>query len=550
MKIEVTNEENEVFMLLDECTKNLKNEHGLTTSCRVAGGWVRDKLLGSDSNDIDIALENMMGLTFAEHFVQFVAREKGITEAKVTKIERNPNQSKHLETARAKVLGIELDLVNLRSEEYSEGSRIPSDIAFGTPLQDAMRRDTTINALFYNVHTQSVEDLTEKGLDDLRNGIIRTPLPPRETFLDDPLRVIRCARFASRFGFELLPELKNAAADPDIQEAFAHKISRERVGEELDKMLKGRDPLLSIRLIHEISLYSSVFTIPPAISNAFSSAPTLPITSVAAATILQALIDPATSDAFSTRLPTIHQTLTSQVGSSKGTRALLFLAAALTPFRGITYMDAKSKKQHAVEAAVREGTKLGSQNHYLDGVTPLFIAADMLKIPNLQNEKLRSPSERVAIGLLLRDKFVHNPNTGSHWTTSILFSLVQELTPFYDAEKDQLNVEEASVIIQTYNTFVQRIEELGLPKDVDAKPMLDGRRVVQLLSATPGQWTGKVLTKVMEWQLDHPRGTPAECEAWLKGEHEGGQIQVEANSTGGKRGSGGEEGASKKKAKK
>lgn len=119
-------------------------------------------------------------------------------------------------------------------------------------------------------------------------------------------------------------------------------------------------------------------------------------------------------------------------------------------------MDAKSKKQHAVEAAVREGTKLGSQNHYLDGVTPLFIAADMLKIPNLQNEKLRSPSERVAIGtclmkcideglkldmlgLLLRDKFVHNPNTGSHWTTSILFSLVQELTPFYDAEKDQLN---------------------------------------------------------------------------------------------------------------
>lgn len=69
-----------------------------------------------------------MGLTFAEHFVQFVAREKGITEAKVTKIERNPDQSKHLETARAKVLGIELDLVNLRSEEYSEGSRIPSDI--------------------------------------------------------------------------------------------------------------------------------------------------------------------------------------------------------------------------------------------------------------------------------------------------------------------------------------------------------------------------------------------------------------------------------------
>lgn len=69
-----------------------------------------------------------MGLTFAEHFVAFVAREKGIEEAHVTKIERNPDQSKHLETARANVLGVELDLVNLRSEEYSEGSRIPSEI--------------------------------------------------------------------------------------------------------------------------------------------------------------------------------------------------------------------------------------------------------------------------------------------------------------------------------------------------------------------------------------------------------------------------------------
>lgn len=59
--------------------------------------------------------------------------------------------------------------------------------------------------------------MATQGLNDLRNGVIRTPLPPRETFLDDPLRVIRCVRFASRFGFELLPELKNAAADSDIQ---------------------------------------------------------------------------------------------------------------------------------------------------------------------------------------------------------------------------------------------------------------------------------------------------------------------------------------------
>ena len=92
----------------------------------------------------------------------------------------------------------------------------------------------TINSLFYNVHTRSVEDhcnrviprspLAEssieyrsQGLDDLKNGVIRTPLPPRQTFLDDPLRVIRCVRFASRFGFELVDELQESARDSEIQ---------------------------------------------------------------------------------------------------------------------------------------------------------------------------------------------------------------------------------------------------------------------------------------------------------------------------------------------
>jgi tRNA nucleotidyltransferase/poly(A) polymerase len=82
-------------------------------------------------------------------------------------------------------------------------------------------------------------DTTWKGLDDLRNGIIRTPLPPLETFLDDPLRVIRCVRFASRFGFEMDHDLQQAAQLERIQVVLAQKISRERVGEEIDKMMKG-----------------------------------------------------------------------------------------------------------------------------------------------------------------------------------------------------------------------------------------------------------------------------------------------------------------------
>ena len=91
------------------------------------------QLLGSQCNDIDIALENMMGVPFAERFVEFCRTTKNVDAKNVTKIESNPDQSKHLETARTTILGIELDFVNLRSEEYTESSRIPTQVVSSAP---------------------------------------------------------------------------------------------------------------------------------------------------------------------------------------------------------------------------------------------------------------------------------------------------------------------------------------------------------------------------------------------------------------------------------
>ncbi|KII94426.1 hypothetical protein PLICRDRAFT_172076 [Plicaturopsis crispa FD-325 SS-3] len=511
--------ESQICTLLDECTQHLKKEHGLVTSCRIAGGWVRDKLLGEDSNDIDVALEDMMGLTFAEYFVAFVAAQKDVPVGRVTAVGRNPEQSKHLETAKTAVLGLELDFVNLRSETYAEDNRIPTEVAFGTPLDDARRRDSTINALFYNVHTRAVEDHTGKGLDDLQQGVIRTPLPPRETFQDDPLRVIRCIRFASRFGFDLVPELRDAAREPAIQQRVATGITRERVGEEIHKMMKGRDPLRSVQLIHELALHSAIFSVPPSITATFSTDPAPFATSLAAVTVLQTLLHPQSA------LPALHPALTN---ISSADQARLFLAAALTHYRGVTYTDAKKKSHPAIEAAIRDGVKLGTQNHYLDGIPALFAAADLIKNPRLDDGRFAAPSERVAIGLLLREKVVHNPNTGSLWSTSVLFSLLQELAPLYDPAQDHLDVENAAKIVETYNAFLTRVVDLDLPSTVDAKPIVDGRTVVAALGASrPGQWTGQVLARVVEWQLAHPKGTQEECVAWLKAEQAAGRVQVD-----------------------
>lgn len=88
--------------------------------------------------------------------------------------------------------------MNLRKEEYTDSSRIPT-VEIDTPLEDAYRRDLTTNSLFYNINTQMVEDFTMRGIDDLQARIVRTPLPALETFREDPLRILRAVRFATRY---------------------------------------------------------------------------------------------------------------------------------------------------------------------------------------------------------------------------------------------------------------------------------------------------------------------------------------------------------------
>mmetsp|Transcript_4126 Transcript_4126/g.11998 ORF Transcript_4126/g.11998 Transcript_4126/m.11998 type:complete len:165 (+) Transcript_4126:106-600(+) len=161
--IDLNEEERRLFDLLRSVARGLGDKQ---VEVRCAGGWVRDKLLGRGSDDIDIALDTMSGEEFANHLNEYLTSH-GEQRANVAVIRSNPDQSKHLETAKVKYQGIEIDFVNLRSESYASTSRIP-EIEFGTAEEDAVRRDFTINALFYNIGQGNVEDLTGKGLEDLR----------------------------------------------------------------------------------------------------------------------------------------------------------------------------------------------------------------------------------------------------------------------------------------------------------------------------------------------------------------------------------------------
>lgn len=219
---------------------------------RFAGGWVRDKLLGVDSHDIDVAINCMTGERFGEGLKEYLdipgnlEKYKGyhsgnpsiIDFIKIHKIEKNPEKSKHLETATTRIFGLDIDLVNLRKETYTDDSRNPQ-IEMGTPAEDALRRDATVNALFYNIHTDMIEDFTGKGLQDMENKIIRTPMAPFQTFKDDPLRVLRLIRFASRLGYIIDRDTEEAMKIEDIKAALKAKITQERIGVEMEKTLRG-----------------------------------------------------------------------------------------------------------------------------------------------------------------------------------------------------------------------------------------------------------------------------------------------------------------------
>lgn len=239
---------------------------------RFTGGWVRDKLLGVGSHDIDVAIDVMTGYQFGLKMKEYLeipgnssiyglhgidtddAQPNGTAKldqkklvSGLHKIEANPEKSKHLETVTTRVFGLDIDLVNLRKETYTDDSRNPQ-MEFGTPEEDALRRDATINAMFYNLQTEKIEDFTGRGFDDMKHKVIRTPLEPYQTFKDDPLRVLRLIRFASRLDYAIDPEAERFMGDATIKEALKVKISRERVGVEVEKMLKGVSSFLRLSL--------------------------------------------------------------------------------------------------------------------------------------------------------------------------------------------------------------------------------------------------------------------------------------------------------------
>lgn len=119
----------------------------------------------------------------------------------------------------------------------------------------------TINSLFYNLNTKLVEDWTGFGLSDLEQKWARTPLNPKETLKDDPLRALRILRFAARFDLKICPEVESALKEPSLKAHLLKKVSRERVKIEYEKMILGKNCESAIELIEKFEFFDIIFGI-------------------------------------------------------------------------------------------------------------------------------------------------------------------------------------------------------------------------------------------------------------------------------------------------
>ncbi|KAF2965538.1 hypothetical protein GQX73_g8063 [Xylaria multiplex] len=490
----------------------------------ITGGWVRDRLLGIPSSDLDLALSKVTGREFGKFLEKFSGKPEieskyrlkaddlGISDSKFTRfhvMERNADMSKKLETAGGKLFGLDVDLVNLRKEVYDGQSRTP-DMEFGTPEEDAFRRDATVNAMFFHLGKQEVVDLTGRGLKDLAARIMTTPLDPRQTFIDDPLRVLRLIRVGSKLGFALHPEATQCMKENEIRRALDTMITRDRIGIELFKMMRDANTAVAFQHIFESNLYTPVFlrldsSLLETLQTEFpvlgsSTSPPWPMTWPRAYQLLAYLLKDSSN-------------LGNMVQSEENVDHL-WIMAAYAPIAGLRRKMLGQAVQEAT-TALRIPTKISK---VLESALRNFDSILSI-LDTIATKSERLPS-RSLVGMALR-------SWGATWSTQVTYVMLAQAVyaPQISAASVPFvcgpSIDEFLVgsLLERFSAFADFVWDQDLHDAHLQRPLLDGNDIQRLFALQRGgKYLKSALDGLMVWQFDHIDAQVEDAKAWLLGQ--------------------------------
>ena len=452
------------------------------TTFRVAGGWVRDKLLGNENDDIDITLDNISG----QEYVKILESEISEDEKNIMKIIKNSNEkSSHLQTATVNLFGKDIDIVNLRKEVYTKNSRIP-EITKGTPEEDSSRRDITINCLFYNINKNCIEDFTKQGLNDLKNGIINTPKDSKISFNEDPLRILRIIRFATRFRFKIS---QNILDNLMITEEFKNIISMQRIEKEFSKMLENNCYYASVYLLYKYKFLEYILDVNEykKINDSINSE--LLTISALNLILIKSYID--------------KKNIIKEEKNEKEKLKILNYSFLLAPYKNYEIPE----KNKSISLSKIIGTKkltlpkseINEINIIIEGETELL---------NLIKNKNEEIFTRVNLGLyIMKYKFKNLNNI-------IKLAIAEEYLNSLNIKDKMIEEIDENIInniVDKYMKIIDYIKKEELEKIENVKPLLDGKQIKQIFNIKNGKDIKKYIDILIKEQIKNPKITKEEC---------------------------------------
>ncbi|MFF5719616.1 CCA tRNA nucleotidyltransferase [Streptomyces buecherae] len=438
-------------------------------SLALVGGSVRDALLGRLGNDLDFTTDAR-----PEEVLKIVRPwadavwEVGIAFGTVGCQKQAPGQDGANQS-------FQIEVTTYRSEAYDRTSRKP-DVSYGDSIEeDLVRRDFTVNAMAVALPQKEFID-PHHGLEDLAARVLRTPGTPQESFSDDPLRMLRAARFAAQLDFEVAPEVVAAMT------AMADRIdivSAERVRDELNKLILAPHPRKGLKLLVDSGLAERVLPELPALR-------------------LERDEHHRHKDVYEHTLIVLEQAMALE---EDGPDLVLRLAALLH--------DIGKPKTRRFESDGRVSF------HHHEVVGAKMTKSRMTKL-KYSNEMIKDVSRLVELHLRF-----HGYGTGE-WTDSAVRRYVRDAGPLLDrlhkltrSDCTTRNKRKAATLSQAYDGLERRIERLREEEELDSiRPDLDGNEIMQILELSPGPQVGKAYKHLLDLRMERgPLGREAAIEA-------------------------------------